>query len=460
MALLDQRLDHFDHLGDVLGGSRVALRVADPKRLPVLVEPGLDLTGDLVGIDHAPLAGLGVELVLALGVGDVVLGQVPDVGDVHDLVHPVAQVLEATAQQVREHVGAVVADVVAPVDRRAAVVHAHLTHAKRDEVPDPCGIVRCLGGLVIHPVALVRLAIRLLPVDVRLREAGLGQDVTQLRDAPEAPVVSKGAAELRAVRELEMDVVHCPILDRVEDVLVPDVVEVVVLPGLGECPLGVGSAVEVEHEHALVLQPRPRLLEVAEQRRPLLEDEVGEIEGHGHVDETVLDVQHVAPDQLDARGLLLGERGDVVRAAPGQGLRIEVHAPDPIAGATRHPGAGHGRRAAEVLAQELGGAIEGAPEDALHEVDVAGRVLHRFLVERVDVGSSRLRPGRLPAPLLLLSTHPLPSPGAVRPEVWGRRMLLDRGALGSRAQGTGNGMGKRMGAAGRRPALAGGGTLG
>ncbi len=139
VALLDQRLDHFDHLGNVLGGSRVALRVADPKRLPVLVEPGLDLTGDLVGIDHAPLAGLGVELVLALGVGDVVLGQVPDVGDVHDLVHPVAQVLEAATQQVREHVGAVVADVVAPVDRRAAVVHAHLTLAKRDEVPDPAG---------------------------------------------------------------------------------------------------------------------------------------------------------------------------------------------------------------------------------------------------------------------------------------------------------------------------------
>ena len=54
-----------------------------------------------------------------------VAGQVAYVGDVHDVVHLVAVVLERTHQKIFENVGAEVADMGEMVHRRAATVHAH-----------------------------------------------------------------------------------------------------------------------------------------------------------------------------------------------------------------------------------------------------------------------------------------------------------------------------------------------
>lgn len=62
------------------------------------------------------------HLVVA-GVG--VAGEVAHVGDVHDVVHLVAVVLQRTDQEVFENVGAEVADVGEMVHRRATTVHAH-----------------------------------------------------------------------------------------------------------------------------------------------------------------------------------------------------------------------------------------------------------------------------------------------------------------------------------------------
>ena len=62
---------------------------------------------------------------LVLAAIEGVVSQVPDVGDVHHLLGAVAEVLEAAAQQVREHERAQVADVDVSVDRGPARIDAH-----------------------------------------------------------------------------------------------------------------------------------------------------------------------------------------------------------------------------------------------------------------------------------------------------------------------------------------------
>jgi hypothetical protein len=94
------------------------------------VETGLVELRDLLG-GLALGEGRGDDLVLASL--DRLLPHVPDVGDVLDRDHGVAEVLERPAQPVREQVGAQVPDVRGPVDRGPAGVHAHLARPFRGE---------------------------------------------------------------------------------------------------------------------------------------------------------------------------------------------------------------------------------------------------------------------------------------------------------------------------------------
>ena len=137
-ALLEQRSRHVDHLGDVVaclrhhvGGVEVEERL--------VVEPGGGVeVGDLPG-------GLALErgrlLHLVAGGQRIVLvvAHVPDVGDVLDVAHLVAEVLERPVQQVAEQVRPQVADVRVLVDGAAAGVDADLPGLERLEVLDPAG---------------------------------------------------------------------------------------------------------------------------------------------------------------------------------------------------------------------------------------------------------------------------------------------------------------------------------
>ena len=87
-----------------VGHKRVGVELRD-------VPDGLAFAGG--ALFHLVVAGVGVA------------GQVAHVGDVHDVVHLVAVVLERTDQEVFENVRAEVADVGEMVHRRATTVHAH-----------------------------------------------------------------------------------------------------------------------------------------------------------------------------------------------------------------------------------------------------------------------------------------------------------------------------------------------
>lgn len=73
--------------------------------------------------DGLAFAGGALFHLVVTGVG--VAGEVAHVGDVHDVVHLVAVVLQGADQEVFENVGAEVADVGEVVHRGATTVHTH-----------------------------------------------------------------------------------------------------------------------------------------------------------------------------------------------------------------------------------------------------------------------------------------------------------------------------------------------
>ena len=119
VTALDQRLDQLEHSRHVVAGARVVRRRPDVHETDV-VEEGLrvgrgDLFGSLLfqprGDEHLVLAPV-----------ECVVGEVTDVGDVHHLLGPVTEVLEAAAEEVWEHERPQVADMRVAIDRRAAGV--------------------------------------------------------------------------------------------------------------------------------------------------------------------------------------------------------------------------------------------------------------------------------------------------------------------------------------------------
>ena len=182
-----------------------------------------------------------------------------------------------------------------------------------------------------------------------------------------------------------MDVAARVVGDGVETVLVPDVVEVVVLARLAARLLRLGPAVGVEDEEALRRQLRVHVAEVAEHLLALAEDEVGEVEGGGHVGARPAHPAHVPAHEPHPPGLLGPQGREVVVASPGQRLGVQVDPERLVPGVAPGPGAGEQRGAAEVLAQAARIAPELAPVHALEPGHVARGVLDRLLVERVAV---------------------------------------------------------------------------
>src|SRR5262245_53830534 len=113
--------------------------------------------------------------------------------------------------------------------------------AVRRQVRAPRGIVVGAVGRVVGARTLVRLAIRALPVGLHAREAGLEEQVAQLGQRPEPPVVREGALDLAAVAEAEVDVVQRAVRDRVEGGLVPHVEPLAEVARLAERAMRLGA---------------------------------------------------------------------------------------------------------------------------------------------------------------------------------------------------------------------------
>ena len=123
VALRDEPLDERDHLGNVVGGLRDHVRILDVQLPPVDHELRRVALGHRERVEPLAARAEG-HLVLAPGVR--VVDQVPDVGDVHHLLHPQSEVLERPAREVGGQVRIEVADVLVVVDRGPAVVDADL----------------------------------------------------------------------------------------------------------------------------------------------------------------------------------------------------------------------------------------------------------------------------------------------------------------------------------------------
>ena len=142
-APLDQRRDQGDDLGDRLRDARLGVRAAQAEPVGV---------GD-VGVRVAPRELLAGHALGAGGVVDLVV----DVGQVRDEPHPHAAPLQVALQHREDHEGPGVADVDAPVDRRAADVDA----ARSPSAPGASGSLR-----------LVRVEWRRTPCRVMRSPAG------------------------------------------------------------------------------------------------------------------------------------------------------------------------------------------------------------------------------------------------------------------------------------------------
>jgi hypothetical protein len=132
VVAVQQLLDQRQHLGDVAGGARVqpgiarlgAAVVAQPQGPGVGLEGGQEVLRHLVGVP-AQLAGRLGQLVLPVGVGQVVLGHVAHVGDVHDVADPQPGALQHAAEQVGHQKRPEIPDVRERVDGGPAAVEAH-----------------------------------------------------------------------------------------------------------------------------------------------------------------------------------------------------------------------------------------------------------------------------------------------------------------------------------------------
>ena len=126
VALGDQRLDHGDHLRQVLSRAGLVGRAQAAERVHVLVVPADRLVRDLLH-GAAGLLGASDDLVV-------------DVGEVADVDHPVlaVDVAQEAEEHVEHHRRAGVAEMRPVVDRGAADIHPHATVGLRDPaVPMP-----------------------------------------------------------------------------------------------------------------------------------------------------------------------------------------------------------------------------------------------------------------------------------------------------------------------------------
>ena len=121
IALVQQRLDHVDILGNAVRGRLHHIRTLDVQ----LVAVGKEGIGVVFGNFHdglvLPLGTLDHLILAGVRVG----GQMAHVRDVHDPLDGISQIAQGLFQHILHNIGAQIADVGKMVNRGAAGVHLH-----------------------------------------------------------------------------------------------------------------------------------------------------------------------------------------------------------------------------------------------------------------------------------------------------------------------------------------------
>ncbi len=119
-SLVDQPLDHGDHLIDMIGGARLYIRTLIVERRHI----GVELIGAARG------DGGDILSARARGINDLVIdiGDVPHIGDLR--IEPAQQ----PRQRIEHHHRARITDMGVVIDRRAAHIHADMTFIDRNEL--------------------------------------------------------------------------------------------------------------------------------------------------------------------------------------------------------------------------------------------------------------------------------------------------------------------------------------
>src|SRR5262245_28135536 len=146
------------------------------------------------------------------------------------------------------------------------------------------------------------------PIDVARREAGLLEQLAELDDLPQAPVVAECALDQASVAEAEVDVRLERPRQRIEGRLLPDVREAFVLVRFEARLLRGHPSEEIDEEEALRRERSAHRSEVSEELAAFLEDEVAEVVGHDDVEAfaSARTLAHVGGLEREARMIACG----------------------------------------------------------------------------------------------------------------------------------------------------------
>ncbi len=241
-------------------------------------------------------------------------------------------------------------------DRRR-IYDARPTLLLRREVGDPGRI----GGPLFHRqenAVRVTVLVPTLPIADYPLKADFVQQLTDLRQGPQAPIVAEGPIHAGAVWKGEVDVADQAARDGVVFFLLPEVGEVAVVapdgPFFGDGPVGIITAVGVEEEYPVIPQGPEHAREVAFHRVAFLEQPIAEVHGRDDVRPHPLDGEDILFQQAHPLCRVLVQGREVMVPPPVQYPGVDVHAHRPIGPAASNPFTANRGGAAEVFPQQVG----------------------------------------------------------------------------------------------------------
>ncbi len=228
-----------------------------------------------------------------------------------------------------------------------------------------------------------------------LREARFAEQLTDLDERPESPVVDKGVLDACLVGELEVDAALHVASDRVELLLLPHICEgapVIVLdffgfPGLGH---GFGAAVVIEEKNALLAQAVAHGLEIGAEIITRFEQPVAEVHRKDAVHAgRVTRIEDISIEQGDPRLRVRVEQRDMVLVPVIECRLIDVQPNRAVAGAPADPLGTGVARATEIFSQHDRLSSTDVFEGLIDEIDLGFDILDGELVEIVLVRRGR-----------------------------------------------------------------------
>jgi hypothetical protein len=162
-------------------------------------------------------------------------------------------------------------------------------------------------------------------------------------------------------------------------------------------------------KNAVAFESSVNRLEIARHYIALFEDEVTKIEGPHHIDGRGTHLQHIGLEQRHTLPLFRGKTTYAVRLTPLKNFCIDIHANGRVVQTFPNPLAGSARGPAKVLAKTLCRPVSDIAECIRHKRAFLLDILHRRLVQLVEVGEIRHRrcaaPPGAPADVLFSCRH-------------------------------------------------------